>query len=76
MTHPTHHPRHRAHREPEHTGQNAGTKFESGDLPGEPPLRKRRGFGRPHALVVIGTALSLIALAGFILIPYLYEAFG
>jgi len=43
---------------------------------GEPPLRKRRGFGRPRLLVVIGTALSLLALAGFIVIPFLYKALG
>ncbi|MFT4080423.1 hypothetical protein [Rhodomicrobium sp.] len=63
------HPHHHKHR---HGVENASLRFESE----EPPLRKRRGFGRPHALVVIGTVLSLAALLGFVLIPYVYKAFG
>ncbi|KAI96279.1 hypothetical protein T281_00920 [Rhodomicrobium udaipurense JA643] len=73
--HTTHRPHHPAHHETRHNEEKAA-RFESGDFSGEPPLRKRREFGRPHALVVIGTALSLVALAGFILLPYLYKASG
>ncbi|MBJ7535696.1 hypothetical protein JDN40_16430 [Rhodomicrobium vannielii ATCC 17100] len=74
--HTTHRPHHHAHHKMRHDEEKASPRFESGDFPDEPPLRKRRGFGRPRALVVIGTALSLVALAGFILIPYLYKASG